>query len=399
MFNHTTRKKILMTTVALSIFTSPMLSVHAQEISLNKVPNLSKGLPASITAQQEDVVMPANYPSDLDGIDANIRSMVVVDEETNKIIASKDANTPYPIASLSKVISTYLVYKTIEEGKLKLTDQIVPSAEIVQYFSANLDLTAVGLVEGATYTVEDMLYAMMMVSGNDATTALLSHIYGSEQEAVKAIKQQLNEWGMTNFEFYTTSGVPVSYLPESMRVEGATDLSENTMSAADVAKMTKRVIEEYPQILDLTKAESYIFAKGTPNEKTLVAFNPLLPGGELGRKGVTGLKSGYTDAAGKSLITTSTENNRKIISVVMGVMGESSSYQETHNVLTALATHQNLYQLEGLTVNDVEKTSEATVDAIGDATGKPVTNANQPKESKRNSWFANLMKSIFGFLN
>ena len=92
-------------------------------------------------------------------------------------------------------MSVYLTYKAIEEGKIKLDDKIKTPESIVRDFTDNAELSNAGLVTDAEYTVQDLLYGIMLASGNDATTLLMSHIYGSEQEAVAAIRRQLDEWG------------------------------------------------------------------------------------------------------------------------------------------------------------------------------------------------------------
>ena len=352
--------------------------------------------------------MPSGYPEELNSLTEDTRSYVVIDQDTHKVLMEREGNKPYPIASMSKIMSVYLTYKAIEEGKIKLDDKIKTPESIVRDFTDNAELSNAGLVAGAEYTVQDLLYGIMLASGNDATTLLMSHIYGSEQEAVAAIRRQLDEWGIENYEFYTTSGAPNKYLPESYWIEGSTKDSQNKMSAADVALMAQYITEKYPQILELSSAREYTMAKDSDHPIKMANNNLLLEGAQYGRPGVTGLKSGYTDEAGKCFVTTTTENGRKIIAVVMGVQEPYSSYEETKILLDGLDKHPELYQLEGLATNllptQAEKEAQAAKAASEEAASKAQAAGSKEEDveslpNRRNNPFTNFMRSIFGIFN
>ena len=353
--------------------------------------------------------MPSGYPEELNSLTEDTRSYVVIDQDTHKVLMEREGNKPYPIASMSKIMSVYLTYKAIEEGKIKLDDKIKTPESIVRDFTDNAELSNAGLVTDAEYTVQDLLYGIMLASGNDATTLLMSHIYGSEQEAVAAIRRQLDEWGIENYEFYTTSGAPNKYLPESYWIEGSTKDSQNKMSAADVALMAQYITEKYPQILELSSAREYTMAKDSDHPIKMANNNLLLEGAQYGRPGVTGLKSGYTDEAGKCFVTTTTENGRKMIAVVMGVQEPYSSYEETKILLDGLNKHPDLYQLEGLATNllptQAEKEAQAAKAASEEAASKAQAAGSDKEENveslpnRRNNPFTNFMRSIFGIFN
>ncbi|MGO1679107.1 MAG: serine hydrolase, partial [Ruoffia tabacinasalis] len=110
----------------------------------------------------EPIEMPEDYPSELqEWYDSNMdaRSYVVIDQATNKILANREGNVPYPIASMTKVLSMYLIYQALDEGTLKLDQEIEIPTEIVEDISSNVELSNVWLVEGITYPVEDLMYA------------------------------------------------------------------------------------------------------------------------------------------------------------------------------------------------------------------------------------------------
>ena len=122
---------------------------HAQ---LSKTPNLNKEVNFTPV---EEVLMPEGYPGELNELTEDIRSYVVIDQETNKILMARQANTVYPIASMSKVPAVFMVYKAIEEGRLQLEDKIKISPEIVEHLTHNPELSSAGLVADVEYSVKD----------------------------------------------------------------------------------------------------------------------------------------------------------------------------------------------------------------------------------------------------
>lgn len=349
----------------------------------------------------EPIGMPEDYPSELqEWYDNNMdaRSYVVIDQETNKILANREGNVPYPIASMTKVLSMYLIYQALDEGTLKLDQEIEIPTEIVEDISSNVELSNVWLVEGITYPVEDLMYAVMLQSANDATSALMWEIYGSEQAAVQAMQDQLTEWGITNAQMYSTSGAPNIEVPESWWMPGSNEMSENTMSAADMALVAQHTIEEYPQILDITSTREYTYMEGTDEEQILFNPNQLLEGGTYGRSGITGLKSGFTDAAGLNFVATGNQADRDFIAVAMGTFGEGmSSYWEIEILLDGLLDHPEVIDLDLPTNLKAQEAAEELVEEA--AQEDSATEDSTPIENNRDNAITNFMRDIFGVFN
>ena len=405
-------KQKLRSLVISSLVGMCVLSVNttgsAQVENITKTPNLSQDIQE--VTQYNPVEMPADYPQELlDWYASNIdaRSYAVVDVETNKILAQSQGNVPYPIASMSKIMAVYLVYKAIDEGKLSLDTKITIPQEIEDYYSFNPEMSAVGLYAGEEYSVEDLIHGVMFLSGNDATSALLWEIYGTEQAAVQAIREQLTEWGFTDFEFYTVSGIPNMYLPEELWMDGSNETSENKMSAVDVALMSQYVVKEFPHLLEVTSKYEYTFAAGTELEQVFYTSNQLLEGQAYGRPGITGLKSGMTDAAGRNFVSTSTENGREVIAVVMGLFPREdgldvTTYWETEILLDALLDYPDLYQLEGLPSNmrltRAEREAELAKLAEEEAQAEMAEEGIE-LENRRDSPVTNFMRDLFNVFN
>ncbi|TLQ40600.1 D-alanyl-D-alanine carboxypeptidase [Ruoffia tabacinasalis] len=349
----------------------------------------------------EPIELPEDYPSELqEWYDSNMdaRSYVVIDQATNKILANREGNVPYPIASMTKVLSMYLIYQALDEGTLKLDQEIEIPTEIVEDISSNVELSNVWLVEGITYPVEDLMYAVMLQSANDATSALMWEIYGSEQAAVQAMQDQLTEWGITNAQMYSTSGAPNSEVPESWWMPGSNEMSENTMSAADMALVAQHTIEEYPQILDISSTREYTYMEGTDEQQVLYNSNQLLEGGSYGRSGITGLKSGFTDAAGLNFVATGNQADRDFIAVAMGTFGEGmSSYWEIEILLDGLLDHPEVIDLDLPTNLKAQEPAEELVEEA--AQEDPATENSTPIENNRDNAITNFMRDIFGVFN
>ena len=396
-----------------ALFMSVTLCISASTpgafAQMSKTPKT--GADAVLMEPAVDFKMPDNYPEDINKYFEEFsfpRSFVVIDDETNRVIAQRDANTPYPIASMSKVISTYMAYKAIYEGKITMDTMVKIPQEIEDGISSDPDLSNVGLIGGQEYSVKDLIHGIMLQSGNDATSALMWEIYGNEELAVQAIKDQLAEWGITNIQFYQTSGAPNQYLPEEMWIPGSSELSENYMSATDVALMAQHLVDDYPEVLEVTSTPEYTFAAGTDQEKLLINPNDLLPGRPYGRENVKGLKSGFTQAAGKNFVATSTENGRKIIVVVMGLFDETSNvYWEIATLLDKLNETPDLYKNDKLPI--AKHPSESELAAIAEKEAEAKKKAEQSKAAnpkkqnlentypnKRDNMITNIFNSLFG---
>lgn len=428
MFKKLTPKKIALLSAGLFVFSATTVLTLADEEVVDETELMSEvddGLhrTPTITADQQvhlldeektahdgmeiikrdTLSFPESYPKELKNFETVAERYLLIDQETERVLAAKDAIDPYPIASISKIMPAYLTYKAVEEGKIAMEDVIEVSQEIEDYYSFNPESSSVGLYAGVNYPVKDLLEATMILSANDATAALMWEIYGSEEAAVQAIRNQLYDWGMTDFEFYTTSGFPNRYIPESLWVSGSGEDDQNMMSAADVALMTKKVVEEYPQLLEMTAQNSVVFMEDTDYEEVIANSNALLPDNSLGRDGVTGLKSGFTDAAGKCFVTTTTENDRKEIAVVLKVPDQEdmSSYEETYNLLETAGEFADLYKNKDLPIISLPTLAERQ--AVEEASRKEsmIESDEQATDTTapRNSPITEFVRRIKSFFN
>ncbi|MBG9988985.1 D-alanyl-D-alanine carboxypeptidase [Aerococcaceae bacterium DSM 111176] len=395
-------KKALISTAVFATLLSGSTPILAQELS--KTPTLSSG--SELLAPVPQFERPEDYPQELvDWYDQNMdtRSYVVIDAETNRVLAQRNGTTPYPIASMSKILAAYLIYEAIEAGDISMDTMITVPEEIETDITMNPNLSNVGLLAGEEYSVEDLLNGILIHSGNDATSVVMWELFGSEQDAVQAMNDQLIEWNITNAQMFTVSGAPNGELPESLWYPGSTADDQNYMSAADMALVGQHLVEDYPQVLDITSALTYVMAEGEAYETYLGNSNQLLPESEsaYAREGVDGLKSGFTDGAGRTFIThSSNENGREVYAVVMGIFDEgTSSYWETEILLDGLLDYPDMYQNEALPTNLRELPEPEVEEEESTESGATENEATENLENERNNTLTNFMRDIFNVFN
>lgn len=385
---------LVLAVMTITLSASSPATIFAQELS--KTPNFGK---ESTLNTVDPYTMPSDYPQEIldwyrDNMDA--RSYIAIDQETNRVLAQQEGNKPYPIASMSKIISTYLVYQAIDEGKLSMDQMISIDPAIIDNYTSNPNLSNVGLVADQEYSVEDLLNGVLLSSGNDATSALMWQIYGSEEAGVNAMSDLLHSWGINNFKLVSVSGTPNIELAENIRIPGTGENDENAMSAADIALVAQHLITDFPQVLDITNSDSYQFKAGTDYEQTLVNNNLLRAGQEYGRDGITGLKSGFTDGAGRCFVATSTENGRKVIAVTMGTFtDQSNSYWETEILLDELLKFPDLYKNEALPTNLPQADPKEDEASESDSSESNSDKKEKTYENKRNNPLTNFLGNLF----
>ncbi len=222
------------------------------------------------------------------------RSAVVVNASSGKILFEKDGDaTIYP-ASTIKLMVFLLVMEHVESGQLALSDMVQVTAK-----AAKMGGSQVYLAPNEQFSVEDLLYALMIQSANDAAVALAIHIAGSTEAFVQLMNTKAAELGMQGTEFYSVHGLPP-----------ATGQKVDRSSARDVARLA-RVLCAKEKIFKYTSTR----VRGFRNDKLIMhSHNHLL--GKV--DGCDGLKTGYFRKAGFSIVATAKRDNLRIISVVMG---------------------------------------------------------------------------------
>ncbi|WP_453992603.1 D-alanyl-D-alanine carboxypeptidase family protein [Bacillus nitroreducens] len=276
-------------------------------------------------------VTPANAAP---AININAKNAILIDAETGKILYENNADVPAPIASMTKMMTEYLVLEAIDEGTITWETE-TQIDEFLHSLSANSNSSGVGLRLNHNYTVKELYYAMAIYSDNATTMALARLIGGTEDGFVKMMNEKAAELGIQDAHFVNSSGLPNSMLGE-YRINGSSADEENLLSAKSVALLAYSLIRDYPEVLEVSSIPQFEFygeklnnwnwmLKHDPNESPYFS--------NFYYEGLDGLKTGTTPLAGYNFTGTAERNGMRLISVVMGAKSEPERFNETRKLL------------------------------------------------------------------
>ncbi len=277
-----------------------------------------------------------NKASADDALNINADAAIVVEAETGKVLYSKNADKVLGIASMTKIMTEYLLLEAIKEGKVKW-DQEYAVSEYVWKVSQDRALSNVPLRRDGKYNIRELYEAMSIYSANGATIAIAETIAGSESNFVKMMNEKAEELGLKEYKFFNSSGLNNRDLKGSHPTGGAED--ENVMSARATAKLAQHLLHDYPEILETTSIPTKMFREGTDDKIEMDNWNWMLPSLVFGYEGMDGLKTGTTDFAGYCFTGTATRDGNRYITVVMNAKGEGNSgsyksrFDETRKML------------------------------------------------------------------
>lgn len=264
-------------------------------------------------------------------VDIGAESAILVDAETGDILFEKNADLKLPPASMTKMMTEYLVLEAIEEGQISWDD----TTWINDYpyaISANNSFSGIGLRQNKDYTVRELYEAMAIISDNATTIALAEMIAGSEGEFVKMMNAKGEELGLTDFEFVNSTGLTNQSLGDNYP-EGTDPNGDNLISARSTAKLAYHLINDYPEALEFSST-----LMSELDDQPLENLNWMLPWNNTNFapyhvEGVDGLKTGYTDIAGYCFAGTAEREGRRLITVVMRSESYGSRFEETAQLM------------------------------------------------------------------
>ena len=223
----------------------------------------------------------------------NVRSAILIERDTGKVLYEKNSNESLPPASMTKVMTMLLIMEALDEGKLSYDEKVRASE-----YAASMGGSQIFLEAGEEMTVEELLKGIAIGSGNDAAVAMAERIAGSEEAFIDMMNKKAEELGLKDTKFQNTTGLPVD---------------EHYSSAHDMAIMSKELLK-YEDITKYTgKYEAYL-REDTDNKFWLVNTNKLV----RFYPGVDGLKTGFTREAMYCLTATAEKDGMRVIAVVFG---------------------------------------------------------------------------------
>ena len=221
------------------------------------------------------------------------RSYLLVDHFSGRVLAAERADDRAEPASLTKLMTSYVVFKALQEGRLKLTDEVTISEHA---WRAEGSRTFVQV--GTQIPVDILIKGMIVQSGNDATIALAERVGGTEAAFAQMMNEYARRLGMKGSNFENSDGLPAP---------------NHYTTARDMATLADALIREFPQYYPLFSLREFQWNNiRQGNRNTLLGKDP----------SVDGLKTGHTDSAGYCLATSALRNGMRLVSVVMGSPSE-----------------------------------------------------------------------------
>lgn len=236
--------------------------------------------------------------------DIAARSYILMDYNSGKVIAQKKADMPVAPASITKVMTAFVVFSELEEGNIKLDDLVTVSKKAWKTPGSRMFINV-----NSKVSVEDLLQGMIIQSGNDASVALAEHIAGSEDTFAALMNQHAQELGMKNTHFVNSTGLP--------------DDAHKT-TARDLAILARALIKRFPQYYKWYSTKEFTYNKIKQSNRNTLLWRD---------KSVDGIKTGHTEEAGYCLLTSAKRNNMRLISVVLGTSSANARAQETQKLL------------------------------------------------------------------
>ena len=231
-------------------------------------------------------------PVKSEDLDLGAQHAIAIDGTTGKILYEKNSDEKKEVGGISNLLTTYLVYEAIQQGKISLNDDVDISDKAYQ-------LTAVeGIsnvpMEARKYKVKDLLTALLVSNANSAAIALAEKVASSEEKFVLLMKAKLKDWGITDATIVNASGLNQSIIDGDE--ENKKKNTENKLSAYNVAVIAKHLLEDFPEVTKITSLSHAEFA-GIQLESS----NYMLENMPNYRAGVDGLKTGYSEKEGSHL--------------------------------------------------------------------------------------------------
>lgn len=224
------------------------------------------------------------------------KNYVLMDPKSGQILISQGANQAVPPASITKLMTAYLTFMALQQGRLDLNQQASVSVEAWKAGGSTMFLQP-----GLAVTVDQLIQGLVVVSGNDAAIVLAQTIAGDTTDFVQLMNLTAKRLGMNHSHFDSVNGLPAP---------------THLLTANDIALLTKEIIRQFPQYLHYFREHTFTY-----NNVTQSNWNPLL----FTDSTITGMKTGHTGEAGYCLVATAKRLGRELISVVLGAQTRTDS--------------------------------------------------------------------------
>lgn len=244
------------------------------------------------------------------------RAYIVMDADTGRVLLSSREDERFPPASLTKMMTSYIVEDELTKGNISKTDLVPVSVKAWRSQGSRMFIQ-----EGTQVLLSDLLKGIIIQSGNDASVAVAEYIAGSEEAFADLMNQHASVLGMDNTQFMNATGWPAE---------------DHYSSARDMAILARAIIKDFPEHYGIYSEKYFTYNKiRQPNRNKLLWRD----------NSVDGLKTGHTEAAGYCLVASAKRDGMRLISVVMGTTSEEARAQESQKLLAYAFRYFRTHQL------------------------------------------------------
>lgn len=270
----------------------------------------------SPAAAPAEAIAPTSSATPATGIDTQALHAIIVEVETGAVLLEKEADQPFPPASLDKLMTAYVVFDMLKKGQAKLTDELPVSEEAWRLGGSKMFVPLGGKV-----SIDDLVHGMIIQSGNDACLVLAEGLAGSEQAFVDLMNKTAKEIGLKNSHFANVTGLPDP---------------NGWVTARDLATLAVRTIKDFPEYYKIYGEKEFTFNNIKQGNR-----NPLL----YENDGADGLKTGHTKESGYSVAGSVKQGDRRIVIVLGGLPTMRARAQESERLVSWAFREFNDYRL------------------------------------------------------
>ena len=242
-------------------------------------------------------------------IETKAKNAILMDYDTGEYLYTKDAFTPVPPASMSKLMTVYLLFEKIKDGTLSLEDTFTVSENAWRKGGAKSGSSTMFLPIGKSVTVENLIKGILIQSGNDACIVVAENIAGTEEDFAVLMNEKAAELGLKDSHFENSTGLPSP---------------DHKMSVEDLAKLSRLLIKNFPEFYPIFSQKSFTYHNILQGNR-----NPLL----YTMPDADGLKTGHTEEAGYGLAASAKRGNRRLIGVMNGMSSNKERSEEAEKLM------------------------------------------------------------------
>lgn len=272
------------------------------------------------------------------------QSVIVVEAESGDIVFQENENAKVDVASITKLMTTYIVLEAIKSGQVTW-EQTVIASQIDMQISQLPELSNTTIVAGERYTIRDLMLMHLVRSSNVASIMLAKAVSNQDVTAfVRLMNEKAKALGLMDTTYTNPSGAITADFEGLVTIADFNSSQPSYSTAKDVAKLSLALMKDYPEVLEMTKLSRVVVGQNTSFPETLTNTNATLPNFDLGLTGVDGLKTGTSQMSGYSYVSTAKRGDLRFVAVVLGVGSYPNALAEVDRFYVGNALLEQVFQ-------------------------------------------------------